>query len=101
MRVKDIKEWCKDKHPEDIVVFLGYCRQYDQDYHEKGVSKLKTKYPKKTDFKHEECKFCEEIEIKGTKRLWCNKKHDIIHKYNWESCEGFEHKDYKDMYYSD
>ena len=98
-KIKDIKELIKDKHDEEIVLFKGYCRDTDGDTI-KNINRIVTRNPKRTEFEHKECKFCEKVTIKNTERLYCNRIDDILPRYEEYSCEYFEHNKY-DLEYSD
>lgn len=95
-KVKELQEWCKNQHPEDIVKF------YYWDYDVRrliDICDLETRKPKRTEFEHCECKHCEPVKIKGNERLYCNKMDDVIDKYSTDSCDNFEHKEIKDLRY--
>ena len=91
MKVKEFKKWLQNKNDEDIVIFSEYSHNSEAYTKEVDVAP-RLKRPRKTEFNHETCKFCETLEIKDQQRLYCNKTKDIISKYDTESCRNFEHK---------
>lgn len=99
-KVHEVKEFLENQHNEDIVEFGHYCQSRDNPLYFEQFS-LRTRRPKRTEFEHTECRFCESIQLKGNERLYCNREEDIIDKYSDGSCDEFEHKDYKDLEYDE
>lgn len=91
MKVKEFKQWLQDKNDEDIIIFSEYSAGSEAFTCEVSV-KPRLKRPKRTDFEHKDCKYCEPVEIKGENRLYCNRICDIIDRYDDESCDCFQHK---------
>ena len=91
-KVKELREFLADKHDEDVVEFGHYCQSKDNLLYFERFS-VRTRKPKRTEFNHEDCEFCEEITIKNNKKLYCCKKDDILH--DDESCNNFQHKKYE------
>ena len=92
-KVKEIKELLKNKHDEDVVQFLTYNPRSEGYTNSILIGKIDTRKPKRNEFDHEDCKYCEEITIKGNKKLYCCKDDDILHDDG--SCNRFQHKRYE------
>lgn len=94
-KVKEVKEFLEDKHDEDIVLF------YEFDYDSEGytslarIGRLDVRKPKRTEFEHQECQFCETVTINGSNRCYCSKHDELLKTYNIESCEDFQHNSYE------
>lgn len=98
-KVKDLKELLEDKHNEDVVQFFEF------DYGSEGytsianIGRINTRKPKRNEFEHSECKYCEEITVRDVKQLYCCKDKDIVYRHSG-SCDNFQHKKYE-LEYSD
>lgn len=94
-KVKELKEFLEDKHDEDIVLFFTF------DYGSEGytslarIGRLDVRKPKRTEFDHEECKFCEFVTIKGSDRCYCSRNDELLKRYDVSSCEDFQHNSYE------
>lgn len=96
-KVKDLKKWCNLRSTKDDDVVRVYT--FDEFGDEVFVDDdflITTRKPRRTDFKHSECSYCEETYFNGVKRLYCNYLEDIILKRDIYSCKNFEYKD-KDL----
>ena len=92
MKVKEFKRYLQDKNDEDVVIFSEYS-PYSEAFTRQVKVVPRLRSPKRTEFTHTECKFCETLTIKKQERYYCNKAEDIIGKYNSDSsCEEFEHR---------
>lgn len=92
MKIKDLKRFCEKYNDEDVV---GFCEfSYSSEEFTKPVDvAIKPRLPKKTEFKHKECKRYEEIEFKGKIRKFCNLRDKFLNDHSWLSCEEFVSKD--------
>lgn len=92
--VKDLKEWCNFRNggDEDIVRVYTLDEFGDEVFVDEDFL-VTTRKPRRTDFTHSECGYCEETCFNGVKRLYCNYWEDIILKRDIYSCENFEHKE--------
>lgn len=91
MKVRDLKKWCENKQDDDVVVFCTYSPS-SEAYTNSVNCALRLRRPRKDDFSHKDCRYCEAITIKDDERLYCNYKKDVIDKYRINSsCDCFEH----------
>lgn len=89
-KVEDLKKQLEEYPDEYIVNFYSF---YDGSYCKKVDVQLRFSLPRKTDFKHTECKYYEEMIIKGEIRGFCNCENDFINKDAGKgSCDNFIHK---------
>ena len=97
MKVREFKRFLQDKNDEDVLIFSEYS-PYSEAYTREVRVVPRLRSPRKTEFTHEDCKFCETITLKNQKRVYCNQAEDIISKYDTCSCEHFEHKNQEIKY---
>lgn len=94
-KIKHLKEYCnlKSSKDEDIVRVYTLDEFGDEVFFDDDFL-ITTRPPKRTDFTHQECRYCEETCFNGVKRLYCNYWEDIILKRDVYSCEHFKDLDY-------
>lgn len=90
VKIKDLKAWCETKDDEDVVFLCEY--DWDSEWYSHPTSgKLMVRPPQKINFKHEECKHYELIEVKGELRKFCNRKNEFFNQYySNNACSKFE-----------
>lgn len=99
-KVREVKKKLANRHDDDIVQFIGYCRRSDS-YTQKSIRDLEFRFPKRTEFYHKDCRNAEVMMIKGNERLYCNRCNDFIPKDSNYSCEYFEHNLFDDLLYEE
>lgn len=93
-KIKDLKEFCSEHEDYQVVKFLTWS-EYSESYTKEVPVDLEVRNPKRNEFTHKECLYCEKMNIKGNERLYCNKKEDFIPKYDNDgsSCDDdFDHQ---------
>lgn len=88
MKIKDLKEFCKQYDDEYVVGFCEFSHSAEAFVKPVKVT-IRPRLPKKTEFAHEECKYYEEIEVKGRIRGFCNLKDKFLTEHSWHSCGNF------------
>lgn len=91
-KIKDLKEFCNEHEDYKVVRFLTWS-DYSEAFTKEVSVDLEVRNPKRNEFTHKECLYCEKMTIKGNERLYCNKKEDFIPKYSESSCDDdFDHQ---------
>lgn len=90
VKIKHLKKWCETKDDDDIVFLCGY--DWDSEgYTQPTSGKLYVRPSQKIDFKHEECKHFELVEVKGELRKFCNRNNEFFNQYySNNACRKFE-----------
>ena len=90
VRIKDLKTWCETKDDDDVVFLCEYS-YHSEAYNRPTSGELYVRPPQKRDFKHEECKHYEIVDVKGELRRFCNRKNEFFNEYySYNACREFE-----------
>ncbi|MBQ8017463.1 MAG: hypothetical protein IJ258_05085 [Methanobrevibacter sp.] len=90
VRIKDLKKWCETKDDDDVVFLCEYSHN-SETYDRPTSGWLWVRPPQKIDFKHEECKHYELVDVKGELRKFCNRKNEFFNEYySYNACRKFE-----------
>ena len=81
-----------EKYDDEDVIECTMWSDYSEEYTKPVDVEFCMRLPKRTEFKHKECKHYEQIKIKDKLRGYCNRKEDFIREYvGYNSCDDFVH----------
>ena len=91
IKKKEMIEFLEKYDDDDVIEYVGW-DDYSECYDRPVSVVRRMRLPKRTEFRHKQCKYYEQIKVKDKLRGYCNRKEDFIREYHgYKSCDDFVH----------